>query len=171
MNKQGFTLIELLVVVLIIGILAAIALPQYMKAVEKSRASEAIGLIQTVARAEKLYKLSNNLYTFDLEALDIEMPNICGLVSYVSNFEIRVSTVGDLNANADTFAIRAERTRENDKYYIIMRYENGKETMWCSSNNSDGMDNIPSSNLGNSTVDQLCKSIANGNPKGIIYQN
>ena len=53
-NKKGFTLIELLVVVLIIGILAAIALPQYQKAVVKSRFAEALANLKTIASAHEV---------------------------------------------------------------------------------------------------------------------
>ncbi len=76
LKKKGFTLIEMLVVVLIIGILAAIAFPQYEKAVEKSHAAEALMIVRTIADAEKVYYLATGKYTSNLAALDFSVPGI-----------------------------------------------------------------------------------------------
>ena len=74
--KKGFTLIELLVVVLIIGILAAIAVPQYQKAVEKSRIAEAVIILRAIGEANWRYYLSTNNWAKanELNLLDIKVP-------------------------------------------------------------------------------------------------
>ena len=71
--RAGFTLIELLVVVLIIGILAAVALPQYQKAVERTRAVEAMTNLSALVTAENLYVMANGRATTDLTMLDIQL--------------------------------------------------------------------------------------------------
>ena len=83
--KKGFTLIELLVVVLIIGILSAIAFPQYNKAVLKSRFAALMPLTRAVADAEELYYLDNGNYTASFENLDIDYAKSNGSYYYFPN--------------------------------------------------------------------------------------
>jgi type IV pilus assembly protein PilE len=77
LNKMAFTLIELLVVVLIIGILAAIALPQYQKAVLKSKGSATFPLLKAIADAQERYNLTTGSYATDFDQLDIKIPGDC----------------------------------------------------------------------------------------------
>ncbi len=72
--KRAFTLIELLVVVLIIGILAAIALPQYQKAVDKARMMNVIYTLRAMRDAQEVYYLANGEYATDFSQLDIDVP-------------------------------------------------------------------------------------------------
>ena len=72
--QKAFTLMELLVVVLIIGILAAIAVPQYEKAVEKSRAASVLALLKAVGEAQQRYHMANGTWAKQFAELDVEVP-------------------------------------------------------------------------------------------------
>ena len=74
----GFTLIELLVVVLIIGILAAMAMPQYFKAVERSRMTEAITIMDSIEKAQRRKFLQTNRYAEDFRGLDVSPKGATG---------------------------------------------------------------------------------------------
>ena len=74
-TRRGFTLIELLVVVLIIGILAAVAVSQYQKAVDKTRVSELFTLVKNIKVQQEVFFLTNGHYAADCEELGADLPN------------------------------------------------------------------------------------------------
>lgn len=73
-TAHGFTLIELLVVVLIIGILAAVAVPQYQKAVAKSRVATVLPLLKSIGQAQQAYRMAHGTLATSFEELDIGIP-------------------------------------------------------------------------------------------------
>lgn len=71
----GFTLIELLVVVLIIGVLTAVAVPQYRKAAAKARTVRILPLLRGLAEAEERFYIANGYYTAQIQELDVGWPD------------------------------------------------------------------------------------------------
>ena len=119
--KQGFTLIELLVVVLIIGILAAVALPQYQKTVEKSRVAEAYAIASSMKKAVDAYILENGVPTSSFTdglALDIEIS--CPVTKVgIEWYNICKDFVYQVYCNSNSCTINAFRYHKSD--YSDMR--------------------------------------------------
>ena len=143
LNKGGFTLIELLVVVLIIGILSSIALPQYTKAVEKSRAAEAETYLADWVTAQAIYKMANGGYAPNSgnkpnTALDITLPD------QLKNFSMKDSS------DADNAKMTLDRENSSSKYRMEVTMTN---------NPDDGSDTITRKCYGPTAV---CDSIVSG---------
>lgn len=82
-NIQGFTLIELLVVIIIIGILAAIALPSFLNQSQKARFAEAKSYVGTMSRLQQAYYMEKNKFTDDITRLGLSATTASGSYAYI----------------------------------------------------------------------------------------
>lgn len=117
-NKKGFTLIELLVVVLIIGILASMAIPQYFKVVEKARVAEAMSLISSIKSAQERYLATGGNYTDDYTKLDISYAGVLAGSIALKFFEAQAITLGTGSDPSYTLTVK----RKTDRASVAARY-------------------------------------------------
>ncbi len=78
--RKAFTLIELLIVVAIIGILAAIAVPNFLNAQTRAKISRCKSDLKALSMAEEMYQLDNNLYTYPFRLHPLTSP-----VNYIAS--------------------------------------------------------------------------------------
>jgi prepilin-type N-terminal cleavage/methylation domain-containing protein len=108
-NARGFTLVELAVVVVIIGILAAFAVPRFLASVERSKAAEAFNYLSSIQASQERYHARQGTYAEDLADLDIQMTNM-------KFFTVGTVTAGSTGDLEDSWSLTLTRTGASAGY-------------------------------------------------------
>ena len=136
--KKGFTLIELLIVVLIIGILAAIALPQYEKSVWLAKTREAVLGLKSIGTAQDEYFLINGKYAENLNDLTFAPLKEN---KYYTNYDVRASYT-QVTAQA-----------KGQTYYMAYYYKMPGQVFCAASSGNEAANNICKRLTGKTTQD------------------
>ena len=140
-TNKGFTLIELLVVVLIIGILAAMAMPQYFKAVERSRMTEADTLLGSIAQAQRRKFLQTNRFAQAYTGLDVSPKGASGATYYTKGEAgngFKVELTGTTFTGGYATATRTAGSGTLQYNYNLVRYYQSDNVTCNATANSAG---------------------------------
>jgi len=104
-NQKGFTMIELMVVVIVVGVLAAIAIPLYGKYIKNARLTEATGRIGEIVTAAKAWAQENQ----DASGNPLWPSAAGGIVDLTATeqFTYAITAGGGANANTSALSITA----------------------------------------------------------------
>ena len=108
-NSRGFTLVELAVVVVIIGVLAAFAVPRFLASVERSKAAEAFNYLSSIQAAQERYHARQGTYADDVTNLDIKMTNL-------KYFTVGTVAAGSTGSLQDSWTLTLTRTGASAGY-------------------------------------------------------
>ena len=171
-GNNGFTLIELLVVVLIIGILAAIALPQYQVSVAKARLGAVMSQVKSLKQAAEAYYLANGKYENDMSVLDIQFDG-CNPsnTQWCKTPKIIFDIFTTSNRSWDAGAILYDENGATNCYGMFLDHSDKPGTTYCGARADSHVANQVCKSLGGTTYTTgQCTNGAPANQACNIYE-